>query len=153
LPPADLVCGADARAVRIQARHLAADIDRRDRLGLYPAPQQRDEEKERRRHERDGMLWLLGETGDSPADPQNAAQVIESLHGAVAKSSSMLAAIQLDDVLGETEPVNIPGTYREYANWRRKLNCPIEALFGDPRWLRLITTMRAAGRSGRSSPG
>jgi (1->4)-alpha-D-glucan 1-alpha-D-glucosylmutase len=129
------------------------DIDRRDRLGLYPTPQQRDDERVRRRHERDGMLWLLGEIGASPADPENAGQAIESLHSAIAKSTSMLAAIQLDDIMGETEPVNIPGTYREYANWRRKLALSIEDIFNDPRWSRLTAIMREAGRSGRSSPG
>lgn len=129
------------------------DIDRRDRLGLYPSPQQCADDVTRRRHERDGLLWMLREIGASPSDPGDAGQVIESLHGAVAKSASMLAAIQLDDILGETEPVNIPGTYREYANWRRKLTLPIEEIFNDPRWLRLAAIMREAGRSGRSSPG
>jgi 4-alpha-glucanotransferase len=129
------------------------DIGRREQLGLYPAPQQRDEEEMRRRHERDGMLWLLGESGLSPADPAEAGQVIESLHGAVARSAAMLAAIQLDDIIGETAPVNIPGTHREYANWRRKQALPIEAILSDARWLRLAAIMREAGRSGRSSPG
>jgi len=129
------------------------DIDRRAALGLYAVPQQCDEEKARRQHERDGMLWLLGEIGASPADPDNAGQVIEALHSAVAKSGSMLAAIQLDDIMGETEPVNIPGTYCEYANWQRKLTRPIEEIFNDPRWSRLTAIMREAGRSGRSSPG
>ena len=128
------------------------DIARRERLGLYPAPQQRDEEVARRRNERDGRLWLLGEAGLSPADSAEAAQVIASLHRAVARSSSMLAAIQLDDILGETEPVNIPGTHREYANWRRKLALPIEEIFSDARWSSLAAIMREAGRSGLSSP-
>ena len=64
----------------------------------------------------------------------------------------MLAAIQLDDVVGETEPVNIPGTYHEYANWRRKLSLPIEEIFTDARWLRLAQIMREAGRGNRPSP-
>ena len=95
----------------------------------------------------------LAEIGMSPADPSDAAQVIASLHGAIAKSRAMLAAVSLDDIIGETEPVNIPGTYREYANWRRKLGLPIEEIFSDARWLQTMEIMRAAGRSGRSSPG
>ena len=128
------------------------DVGRRDRLGLYPAPQQRHEEHARRRNERDGMLWLLGEIGLSPADPADAAHVVASLHGAVAKSHAMLAAIQLDDMVGEIEPVNIPGTYREYPNWRRKIALPIEEIFSDARWSHLEAIMREAGRSARSSP-
>jgi 4-alpha-glucanotransferase len=90
----------------------------------------------------------LGESGLSPADPADAAQVIASLHGALARSQAMLVAIQLDDLIG----VNIPGTHREYANWRRKLKLPLEAIFNDARWPPLAEIMREAGRSGRSSP-
>lgn len=128
------------------------DISRRNRLGLYPTLEQHDEDVARRHNERDGMLWLLGEIGLSPADPVDPAQVIASLHGAVARSNAMLVSIQLDDIMGETEPVNIPGTHREYANWRRKLMLPIEEIFGDARWLQLAAIMREAGRSDRSFP-
>ncbi len=129
------------------------DIVRRDGLGLYPTAQQRDEDAARRRGERDGMLWLLGESGLSPADPADPAEAIAALHQAVARSQSMLAAIQLDDLVGETEPVNIPGTYREYPNWRRKLSIPIEAIFSDDRWRRLVAVMVASKRSDQSLPG
>jgi 4-alpha-glucanotransferase len=64
----------------------------------------------------------------------------------------MLAMVQLDDLIGETEPVNIPGTYREYPNWRRKLALPIEEIFSDARWQRLASIMREAQRSDQSSP-
>ncbi|NBR30281.1 MAG: hypothetical protein EBT83_18020 [Betaproteobacteria bacterium] len=83
----------------------------------------------------------------SPADTSNAGDVIEALHGAVARTRSMLAVVQLDDLLGETEPVNIPGTYREYPNWQRKLSLPVEEIVGDARWERLAAVMRAAGRA------
>ncbi|MEI6738600.1 MAG: 4-alpha-glucanotransferase [Pseudomonadota bacterium] len=59
----------------------------------------------------------------------------------------MLAAVQLDDITGETAPVNIPGTHREYPNWRRKLSLNVEALLVDPRWTQLAGIMREAGRA------
>ena len=93
------------------------------------------------------MLRLLAETGLTPADAADAGAVIEALHGAMARTRSMLAVVQLDDLLGETEPVNIPGTYLEYPNWRRKLGMPVEAIIGDARWHRLAAVMRAAGRA------
>lgn len=123
------------------------DITRRDGLGLFPDAQQCDDEKARRDGERAGLLRLLAETGLSPADTSNAGDVIEALHGAVARTRSMLAVVQLDDLLGETEPVNIPGTYREYPNWQRKLSLPVEEIVGDARWERLAAVMRAAGRA------
>jgi len=129
------------------------DIARRAKLGMYPGQQQRDEDAARRDGERSGILRLLGDIGLSPADPGNAADVIESLHAAIARTASMLAVVQLDDLIGETEPVNIPGTYREYPNWRRKLALPLEEIFSDERWSRLAAIMREAGRASPASPG
>jgi (1->4)-alpha-D-glucan 1-alpha-D-glucosylmutase len=123
------------------------DIGRRDALGMFPSPQQRDEETARRDGERAGLLRLLGELGLSPADPHNAAEVVAALHGAIACTTSMLAVVQLDDLIGEAAPVNIPGTYLEYPNWRRKLALPLEAIVDDSRWSRLAALMRAAGRA------
>jgi (1->4)-alpha-D-glucan 1-alpha-D-glucosylmutase len=128
------------------------DIARRAQLGMYTGEPQRAEDATRRDGERAGMLRLLGELGLSPADPANAGDVIESLHAAIARTGSMLAVVQLDDLIGETEPVNIPGTYREYPNWRRKLALPIEEIFCDQRWSRLAAIMRAAGRASAASP-
>jgi 4-alpha-glucanotransferase len=123
------------------------DIARRDALGLYPAAQQREEESARRAGERGGLLRLPAECGLPPADSADAGAVIDALHGVVARTASMLAVVQLDDLLGEIEPVNIPGTYREYPNWRRKLALPVEEIVADPRWQRLAGAMRAAGRA------
>ena len=63
------------------------------------------------------------------------------------RSSAQLAAIQLDDVLGELDAVNLPGTFREYPNWRRKLGRDLEDLEGDPRLAALAQSMREAGRA------
>ena len=126
---------------------LGGDIARRAQLGMYPGPSQRDEDAARRDGEREGILRMLGEIGLSPADPSDARNVIASLHAAVARTHSMLAVVQLDDLVGETEPVNIPGTDREYPNWRRKLALSIEDIFSDERWSRIAAIMREAGRS------
>lgn len=128
------------------------DIERRAQLGLHPGPDQQsrrsqyDEDAARRQAEREGLLRLLGETGLSPADPGNAAAVIDALHAVMARTRSMLAVVQLDDVLGETEPVNVPGTHREYPNWQRKLALSVEDIIADEHWQRLGRIMREAGR-------
>jgi len=36
--------------------------------------------------------------------------------------------LQLDDVLGMPDPVNVPGTDREYPDWRLKLPQALEEL-------------------------
>jgi 4-alpha-glucanotransferase len=124
------------------------DIARRDALGLFPDPALRDAESARRGPERSGLMRVLEDTGLVPADRDDAGAVRAALHALVGHTSAMLALVQLDDIGGETDPVNIPGTYREYPNWRRKLSLPIEELEADPRWLALAEAMRAAGRNG-----
>ena len=41
----------------------------------------------------------------------------------------MLVVAQADDLIGEETGVNLPGTDRERANWRRRLSMPAEDIF------------------------
>ncbi|MEX2482262.1 MAG: 4-alpha-glucanotransferase [Gammaproteobacteria bacterium] len=122
------------------------DIPRREALGLYPQPDLAAAETARREDERAGLLALFTELGLAPPEP-TAAAVTHALHAVIARSEAMLAVVQLDDIAGEIEPVNIPGTHREYPNWQRKVNLPLEALEDDPRWQTLVAAMGAAGRT------
>ncbi|MGE0483791.1 MAG: 4-alpha-glucanotransferase [Gammaproteobacteria bacterium] len=130
-----------------------ADIARREALALYPDADFGDAERGRREAERAGLLALAAELG--LGDPGNdAAAVTGLLHELVARSAAMLAVVQLDDVSGEDTPVNVPGTYDEYPNWRRKLGVTVEALEDLPAWRQLVATMTGAGRNrGRGAPG
>ena len=50
---------------------------------------------------------------------------------------------QLDDILGERAPVNVPGTSTEYPNWRRKLGPTLDSLLDDERLNQLCSTLSA----------
>ncbi|GAA0286250.1 4-alpha-glucanotransferase [Psychrosphaera haliotis] len=50
----------------------------------------------------------------------------------MAKGSSALLSLQLEDWLQMDMPVNIPGTSEEYPNWRRKLSVDLEDIFNKP---------------------
>ena len=123
------------------------DIARRAALGLFPNPEFPAEEAARRATEREGLLQLLDELGIRPANA-DAAAISGALHAAVARTMAMIAVIQIDDILGETTPINIPGTYREYPNWQRKLAVPLEVFAEDPRFSALSSMLRDSGRSG-----
>ncbi len=56
-----------------------------------------------------------------------------AVHRFLARTPSMLAIVAIEDVLGETEGVNVPGTVDEHPNWRRKRSLPLEALAHDGR--------------------
>ena len=54
---------------------------------------------------------------DAPLDPALA----KAIHAFIKKTTSALAMMQIDDLLGERNAVNLPGTDRERPNWRRRL--------------------------------
>ncbi|MFC4699655.1 4-alpha-glucanotransferase [Glaciecola siphonariae] len=47
----------------------------------------------------------------------------------MATGSSALLSLQLEDWLEMDKPVNIPGTFNEYPNWKRKLSQNLEEIF------------------------
>lgn len=49
----------------------------------------------------------------------------------MAGGSSALLSLQLEDWLEMDKPVNIPGTFKEYPNWRRKLTRNLQDIFND----------------------
>lgn len=59
-------------------------------------------------------------------------EIAAAIHAWVSRGRSALALIQADDLTGETERLNLPGTDRERPNWRRRLSVPTETLFEGP---------------------
>jgi 4-alpha-glucanotransferase len=54
-------------------------------------------------------------------------------HRFLALTPSALAVVSADDVLNETQAVNVPGTFDEHPNWRRKLSLSLEDFETDGR--------------------
>ena len=55
-----------------------------------------------------------------------------AIHGMMARTPSQVMLIQADDLTGETEPLNVPGTDTERPNWRRRLSVPVEDMLASP---------------------
>ncbi|TRY32432.1 4-alpha-glucanotransferase [Aliiglaciecola sp. M165] len=62
----------------------------------------------------------------------------------MAGGSSALLSLQLEDWLQMDKPVNIPGTFNEYPNWKRKLNRELEHIFTDPELVQLAQNLTNA---------
>jgi 4-alpha-glucanotransferase len=114
----------------VPAWWMSLDIELRDRLKLYPDAKevtfqaklrQRDQAQLRRAMEKQGLLEKTDELANEDWVPL--------VYQYLARSGSFAALIQLDDVTGEVDPVNLPGSTDQYPNWRRKLSVEIEALF------------------------
>jgi 4-alpha-glucanotransferase len=59
--------------------------------------------------------------GTSPCPEELPAEACLAAHALLAKASSRLVAVQLEDLAGVKEQANLPGTANEHPNWRRKL--------------------------------
>ncbi len=108
----------------------ASDIDLRARLGMYPPELEVAALKAERAADRERLIDALAGAGTRPRWPVEAfeADFAAAIHAFLASSASALVAVQAEDLLGMEDPVNIPGTCAEYANWRRKLSADLEAL-------------------------
>jgi glycogen operon protein len=58
--------------------------------------------------------------------------------------------VQADDLAGETLAVNLPGTDRERANWRRRLRGDVASLCTSETARLVLAAFRAAGRGQKS---
>jgi 4-alpha-glucanotransferase len=48
-------------------------------------------------------------------------------------SPAEVVLVNLEDLWLEPRPQNVPGTYRERPNWRRKARFSVEEITGDPK--------------------
>ncbi|MEM8628442.1 MAG: 4-alpha-glucanotransferase, partial [Pseudomonadota bacterium] len=74
------------------------------------------------------------------ASPQTISDTVQS---ALAASPATLVSVQLDDVFGELEAQNLPGTIDAHPNWRRRLGVEVEDMAGHPALNRIADVMNA----------
>jgi 4-alpha-glucanotransferase len=107
------------------------DIDLRRGLNLYPGAEVESAVRRERDRDRAALLAALRDEGLAPPHPEEPHEpftpaLAQALHLYLARSTSVLAAIQLEDLLGIVDPVNVPGTSHEYPNWQRKIDADLE---------------------------
>jgi 4-alpha-glucanotransferase len=66
----------------------------------------------------------------------------------LAATPTRLVSIAIEDILGMTDQVNVPGTMLQYPNWRRRLPTAVEALKDDQTLREISDVFRRAGRAG-----
>jgi 4-alpha-glucanotransferase len=60
--------------------------------------------------------------------------------------------VTLEDVIGEREQANLPGTVETHPNWTRKLSAPLEDLRKDLRFRQLAAALGSFRTPNSSSP-
>ena len=64
----------------------------------------------------------------------------------LARSRARLTLVQIEDVAGESEQANLPGTTDSHPNWRRRLHVPLEELLAGPEMARIAALVAEARR-------
>jgi 4-alpha-glucanotransferase len=99
---------------------LGRDLDWRQRLGLLDA-QALAAARETRERERDGLCAVLATaTGMPLSEPPSSAQVLDASIVLLAHTPAPLVLLPMEDVLGLEQQANLPGTFDQHPNWRRR---------------------------------
>ena len=106
------------------------DVALRQSLGIYTESEARAQEAQRD-VDRARLLEVLAQAGiPLLAEDGNSTAATPALcravHAFLASSSAQLFLAKLDDLLGEREQLNMPGTTLEAPNWRRKLSAGVD---------------------------
>ena len=134
-----------------------SDIETRAALpwgGEAEAARERDE----RATDRDALLAAFQEAGATtaeeaerlraaPTQPPEARDMAEGARCAnrfLAETPGRLLLVQIEDVAGSSEQVNVPGTVDQHPNWRRKITLDLEDFAADPRWISMAEDVQRA---------
>jgi len=111
-----------------------ADLDLRDRLDLHPSAEIGRQQRELRRRDRREILKAL--LREQLLDPEAATEYLSAgvfdttlllaLQTFLARAPACLMMLQLEDLLGLAQQVNLPGTIGEYPNWRHRIPLALE---------------------------
>jgi 4-alpha-glucanotransferase len=122
------------------------DIALKERLGFLPGDDEAKKQTSARATDRLDLVRLLKAEGllGEHAD-MDAAAFEQAVHAFLARSKAALALVQIDDVIGEKDQVNLPGATDEYPNWRRRLSQTLEEIAESPSLRKLGKTFAARG--------
>ena len=104
--------------------------------------QERDRDRAALFHALDAQ-GLRPNDGDASAASYNEA-VAHAIHLYLARTSAALAVLQAEDLVGMADPVNVPGTSDEHANWQRKMTLTIDEIFSRDVVARVLRDVQAA---------
>ena len=99
----------------------------------------------RGRTRRRETFHALHAAGSTQAFPRRVARfdaLTRAAYRFLAKTPARLVLVQLDDAAGELEQINLPGTFTEYPNWRRKSGLDLDGIARDERIAALVADVR-----------
>jgi len=145
VPPAATVASLNTHDMpTFRSFWTGADVDDLESLGVFDAAQARAE-RERREALKRGLAERL-QARPAGDDAALCEAVLRHLLEWLAASPARLVLVNLEDLWGETEPQNVPGTTSERPNWRRKARLTFEELSSRPAIAALLQSIDALRR-------
>jgi 4-alpha-glucanotransferase len=156
-PPLATASAATHDLATLKGFWLGRDIAWRRRLGGYPDAAAETAETADRDHARRELLNALAGEGllshdrfavwlPDGAEPVYTAELGDAVHIFLARSRARLMLVQLEDIAGEDEQANLPGTSDEHPNWCRRMSHSLEALLAGGEFARIAAVIAAARR-------
>lgn len=162
MPPEDYIARA---AVAVNTHDLATlpgfwkerDLAVRAELGLYPSEQARDDSHRRRARERRALLHALKRENilspDFPEDVEAFSfELATAVYRFLARTPSLLLLVSIEDVFGQLDQANLPGTTFEHPNWKRRLEVELDRFVDDSRMIAIAAAV-GAERGEREATG
>jgi 4-alpha-glucanotransferase len=111
------------------------DLELRGALDRSARPETLLEAKRGRAEERAALVATLRDEGELPTGegPVEDAALDAAVNAHLARTPARLVALGLDDLAGETEPLNLPGVPVErHRSWSRRMRRTLDELAADP---------------------
>lgn len=148
-PPAALVAIGTHDLATLPGWWGAHDLQLRLQLGLQSDVQLLEQQLLERLHDRTRLVMALYHAGllredelaQAIAGATPSARTRVAVHAWVAAAPSAVMMVQLEDVLGVIDQVNVPSTVDECPNWRRKLPLDLRELDSDAAMTDLARTL------------
>ncbi len=125
------------------------DLHLRDRLDLYPNDEFKQQAHAVRQSERTNLMQALVDAGlwhwhRDETLPAYSPALSRAVHAFLGLSNANIALIQIEDLIGMTDPVNVPGTHTEHPNWQRKVTMDTEEIFARSEVAEILDGMHRA---------
>ena len=136
------------------------DLELREQLGLFPCAELREQQVIARAEDCARLLMALereallpaGMSVQPVATPEMTPELAEAIHRYLARTPAQAMVVQLEDILGQLDQINLPGTTEQYPNWRRKLTLDLELWGENPRIPAFFNALRAERGSAVNPP-
>jgi 4-alpha-glucanotransferase len=153
-PPLAAASAATHDLATLKGFWLGRDIAWRQRLALYPDAAAEAADIADRHTARWQLLEALEREAVLPrhrfaeflppaGEPVYTAELGEAILAYLARSRARLMLVQMEDVAGEVEQANLPGTSDSHPNWRRRLSARLDDILQGPGMQRIAALINA----------